>query len=274
MLVMKRTIWAIAVLCLIGFAWSAWDQAQLERDLCHGFSPLDYYPEGDPPDVPFRNRNAISEFQYFLDNSGWTTNQLIEGLMAAATNNMTPANWSNADCRNIAGTAMWKLSEINHPSVTNFFRWYNDVDETRRYKLTAVTAMFRYTNLEPSVMGYLRTLCVRTNIYDRAAGEILYPLFETLDTMPDDFKPAATNRVAQYLYFASHHVTDSQGEHDFELCRFLPAYSNSIQRLELMRYVAVSATNVWERAHASNVVYELSSIPTNQLNDVSWITQE
>ena len=91
--------------------------------------------------------------------------------------------------------------------------------------------------------------------------------------MPDAMKPAATNRVAQYMYFAIHYVTDSQGWQDIELSRFIPAYSNSIQRLQLMQYVASSATNAWERSNAASVVQALSSIPTNQLNDVSWITE-
>ena len=98
-------------------------------------------------------------------------------------------------------------------------------------------------------------------------------MFETLSTMPDDLKPAATNRVAQYMYFAIHHVTDSQGWQDRELANFIPAYSNSLQRLSLMRYVSTSATNDWERANAAQVVQRLESLPTNQLNDVSWIAE-
>ena len=86
-------------------------------------------------------------------------------------------------------------------------------------------------------------------------------------------KPAATNRVARYMYFAIHHVTDSQGWQDRELATFIPAYSNSVQRLDLMRYVSTSATNSWERANASNVVERLSSMPSNQLNNVGWIAE-
>ena len=98
-------------------------------------------------------------------------------------------------------------------------------------------------------------------------------MFETLSTMPNELKPAATNRVAQYMYFAIGHVTDSQGWQDIELSRFVPAYSNSLQRLSLMRYVSTSATNDWERANAAQVVQRLESMPTNQLNDVSWIAE-
>ncbi|MBQ2630649.1 MAG: hypothetical protein IJG13_13325 [Kiritimatiellae bacterium] len=98
-------------------------------------------------------------------------------------------------------------------------------------------------------------------------------MFETLSTMSDELKPAATNRVAQFMYFAVRHVTDSQGLQDIELSRFIPAYSNSWQRLSLMRYVSTSATNDWERSNAAQIVQRLESMPTNQLNDVSWIEQ-
>lgn len=40
-----------------------------------------------------------------------------------------------------------------------------------------------------------------------------------------------------------------------------------------MRYVSVSATNDWERSNAAQVVQRLESIPTNQLNDISWIAE-
>ena len=103
---------------------------------------------------------------------------------------------------------------------------------------------------------------------------VMRDMFETLSTMPDGLKPAATNRVAQYMYFAIHHATDTQGWQDRELASFIPAYSNSIQRLSLMRYVSTSATNAWERSNAAEVVQRLESIPTNQLNDISWIAED
>ena len=123
------------------------------------------------------------------------------------------------------------------------------------------------------VLSYMRSLCVRTNVYCKVETSVMLDMFETLSTMPDDLKPAATNRVAQYMYFAIHHVTDSQGWQDRELANFIPAYSNSLQRLSLMRYVSTSATNDWERANAAQVVQRLESLPTNQLNDVSWIAE-
>ena len=99
-------------------------------------------------------------------------------------------------------------------------------------------------------------------------------MFKTLSTMPDELKPAATNRVAKYMYFAIWHVTDTQGWQDCELSKFIPSYSNSLQRLSAMQYVSVSATNAWERSNASQIVQRLESLPANQLNDISWITVE
>lgn len=222
--------------------------------------------------MPLRERDALLEFSGFLSNSGWTTNQFIEGLIYAVTNNLSEANWLDKDRQTVAGMAMGVLSEINNPAVTNFFRQVNDTG-IRRFWGRAIVGMIPYTNLEPEVLAYMRTLCVRTNIYDRAATSVMMDMYETLETMPDALKPAATNRVAQYMYFAIHHVTDGQGWQDRELSQFLPAYSNSVQRLDLMRYVATTATNTWERANAERVVQELSSLPTNRLNDIRWITE-
>ena len=192
--------------------------------------------------------------------------------MLAFTNNATSAKWGIERDMDIAGTAGWMLSEINLPAVTNFFRLCNDEDSIT-FKGVTIPGMFPYTNLEPEVMLYMKTLCIRTNIYDSVATMVMHDMFETLETMQDVLKPAATNRVAQYMYFAIHHVTDSQGWQDEKLSNFIPAYSNSIQRLNLMSYVASSATNAWERSNAIAVVQMLSSLPTNQLNDVSWIAE-
>ena len=250
-----------------------WDQKRLEWLLYYNCTPEDYDPD-DLPDVPLRYRDALGErvFRTFMERSGWTTNQVVEGLICAFTNNITDEAWSSEKRRCIAGRAVWKLGEINLPAVTNFFYEFNRGDVARG-KTATFASMFKYTNLEPEIMSYMRTLCVQTNIYDHVADRVMHNMFETLKTMPDAMKPAATNRVARYMYFAIHHVTDSQGWQDRELATFIPAYSNSVQRLDLMRYVSTSATNSWERANASNVVERLSSMPSNQLNNVGWIAE-
>jgi hypothetical protein len=274
---MKNRKWFLLIVTIIvscGILLNAedtWGQADLE-DWLDGIIIPDYYPDGEPAYVPYRYRDSLPEFQEFFVKSGWTTNQFVEGLIFAVTNNIVGENWNDETKRRVSKRAVWKLGEINMPAVTNFFRRLND-DDAVNCKITAIPQMFHYTNLEPEVLGYMRSMCVRTNLYDRLAIKVVLTMFETLSTMPDTMKPAATNRVAQYMYFAIHHVTDSQGWQDIELSRFIPAYSNSIQRLQLMQYVANSATNTWERSNAASVVQVLSSIPTNQLNDVSWITE-
>ena len=248
-------------------------QERLERWL-YGIEPDDDPGDNEPPYVPHRNRDALTEFRAFFEGSGWTTNQFIEGLVLAVTNNLGLANSGDWAKQRTVNRAMWKLSEINHPAVTNFFRAYIDDEEnTPTFAKGAISAMIYYTNLEPDVLSYMRSLCVRTNIYCKAECNVMLDMFETLSTMPDELKPAATNRVAQYMYFAIGHVTDSQGWQDIELSRFIPAYSNSIQRRAAMKYVASTIANPRTRALAQQQVDRLSAIPTNQLNDVSWIAE-
>ena len=271
---MKKAIALILVSALTGVLWadpSWWTQERFEKRL-YGICPPDYFPDGDPPDVPLRNRDALAEYRNFLLESGWTTNQFVDALILAFTNNITASNGTNEYKHDIACSAIWKLSEINLPVVTNFLRMCND-DDSIKCKNTTIPAMFTYTNLEPEIMSYMKTLCVRTNVYDKIAPEVMLNMFDTLETMPDELKPAATNRVAQYMYFAIHHVTDSQGWQDRELANFIPAYSNSVQRLALMSYVAATATNAWEQSNAAAVVQSLSALPTNQLNNISWIEE-
>ena len=274
----KRTIipltTAVVVVFLLFDAIAEWDQAELEEILCYGCPPADVVPDVPRPKIPRRYRNSLPEFQGFISMSGWTTNQFIEGLICAITNNVKDENWSDELKRRTASRAVWKLGEIDDPAVTNFCYWFNSENDTDRLNTTTIPAVFRRTNLEPEVLSYLRTLCIRTNIYSKVEYIVMRDMFETLSTMPDDLKPAATNRVARYMYFAIHHATDTQGWQDRELASFIPAYSNSIQRLSAMRYVSASATNAWERSNAAEIVQRLESIPANQLNDISWITED
>ena len=159
----------IAVAVLIGMTLTSYGMSameELEFACGHDFIPKDNYmnDELNMPDVPLRSKNALVEFQGFISRHGWTTNQLVESLMFIMTNNMTEANWADADKRRAAGVAAWQLSEINLPAVTNFFRQCNCIDTTRLKRYT-IAGMFPYTNLEPEVLDYMRTLCVRTNIY-------------------------------------------------------------------------------------------------------------
>lgn len=259
------------------FVWadeSPYGQEFLEDCLYHTV-PDDYFPNGEPPYIPHRYRDALPKYKVFFERSGWTTNQFIEGLIFAVTNNLGAAKSGDKDKLRIAGRAIWKLSEINDPAVTNFFRYFNDTDDSSLFKPDTVPAMFRYTNLEPGVMSYMRSLCVRTNVYSGISFGVAYDLCETLDTLPIEFKNASvTNRVAKYIYFAIHNVASRIIPQDRLLAGFLPAYSNSIQRLDAMQYVQSTTTNVKIRILAQQEVDRLSAIPTNQLNDISWIAED
>ena len=90
-------------------------QSELEYILGEGFEPQDYFPDGEPPYVPLRFRNSLPEFQRFIGRNGWTTNQFLEGMMRAMTNNATEANWADRHKREVAEVAAWKLGEINDP---------------------------------------------------------------------------------------------------------------------------------------------------------------
>ena len=250
----------------------AWSQEKFEESIT-GFEPDDNFPDGEPPYVPLRERNALPEFQWVFSQSGWTTNQLIEALALAVTNNLSDEVLNDLERRRVPGNAMWKLSEINHPAVTNFFRTLNEIGNPRLGP-TPISAPFRYTNLEPEVLAYMRTLCVRTNIYERAVDGVLFDMLETLDTMPLEFKPAATNRVAKFIYYSVRHTTRSMLYQDKRLAGLVPAYSNSAQRLDAMRYVAATATNRGQRTHAQMEADRLSEPPADQLNDLPWIAEE
>jgi hypothetical protein len=80
--------------------------------------------------------------------------------------------------------------------------------------------------------------------------------------------------IANYLYFSICHTTRQVVRQDRKLAFFLSAYSNSIQRLDAMRYVQSTTTNLRTRVLAQQEVDRLSAIPTNQLNDISWIAED
>ncbi len=247
-------------------------QARLETRLTNMIVD-DYFPDGEPSYVPFRNRDALQEFGSFLSENNWTTNQLIEGLILVVTNNLVEGNWTDPEKQRMAGMAIWKLTEINHPSVTNFFYHFNETDRTQRFKRETIPAMIHFTNVEPNVLSYLRSKCTDTNIYDHVALSVADALLEALHTMPSEFKLESTNRIARYMYYSLHYMTKSMLWQDRELAKLIPLYSNSVQRLELMNYVIENTTNAVLRNRVQIEAERLSAIPTNQLNDVSWITE-
>ena len=108
----------------------------------------------------------------------------------------------------------------------------------------------------------LGTLVRRRRVFD---------MLETLQTMPSELQPAATNRLARYMYYTIRHATRAMAFQDCELAKLIPPYSNSVQRLDAMQYVESTATNELQRVRARMEIDRLLALPTNQLNDVSWI---
>ena len=226
----------------------------------------------EPPDVPLRYRNSLKEYESFIREQGCTTNEFVQALMLAATNGAYSLEWSESEKNTIAARALNVLGEMDRPDVTNFVRIVN-ADGKQHFRYVDFFTPFIHTNLEPEIMEYMRSQCVRTNLYESLAYDVVHYMLETLSTMPPALQPAATNRVAQYLYFAIGHTTGDQSWQDEELIKLVPAYSNSQQRLSLMQYVAATATNTYERTYAQRAVQALTAAPTNTLNNIPWIAQ-
>lgn len=101
---------------------TTWDQAGLEKIVCYNCY-YDDNPPDPPPYVPLRNRDALTDFRLFIERSGWSTNRFVEGLVKIEHGERTGAHqWEGWEEKLATGNADWKLSEINHPAVTNYFR--------------------------------------------------------------------------------------------------------------------------------------------------------
>ena len=246
--------------------------AQVERLLAYEIIQDDFTDEEESEDVPLRYRNSLKEYGHFIREQGCTTNEFVQALMLAATNSAYSTEWTEKEKRKIASGALIALSEMDRPDVTNFVRIVN-ADGRQHFRCVDFSTPFIHTNLEPEVLDYMRTQCVRTNLYEDLGFGIMLDMLETLRTMPLELQPAATNRVAQYFYFSLGHTTVDQAWQDRELIKFLPDYSNSLQRLSMMQYVAATATNAYHRTYAQEAVQILSSQPTNTLNNIPWIAQ-
>ena len=246
--------------------------AEVERVLEGKIIQDDFVNEEEPVDVPLRYRDSLKEYGYFIREQGCTTNEFVQALMLAATNGAYSLEWAEDQKDTIAARALIALRTMDRPDATNFVRIVN-ADGRTHFRYVDFTAPFIHTNLEPEVLDYMRTQCVRTNLYENLAFSVMLDMLETLSTMPPELQPAATNRVAQYFYFSLGHTPARQGVQDRTLIKLIPAYSNSLQRLSLMQYVAATATNTYERTYAQRAVQALSAAPTNTLNNIPWIAQ-
>ena len=270
---MKKPLVCVTLILTTLFAFTAMPPpADVERVLEGKIIEDNFTNEEPPPYIPLRHRNSLAEYDFFIREQGCTTNEFVQALMLAATNGTYSLEWTEGQKNTIAARALNVLGEMNRPDVTNFVRIVN-ADGKQHFRHVDFFTPFIHTNLEPEIMDYMRTQCVRTNLYERLAYDVVYYMLETLSTMPPVLQPAATNRVAQYIYFTIGHIVDDQNFQDQELIKLIPAYSNSLQRLSMMRYVAATATNTYERTYAQNAVQILSAAPTNTLNNLSWIEE-
>lgn len=273
-IIMKvKNIACILFVIVVGVAYSALPpQEDLERVLEGKIIQDNFMDEDIPPDIPLRYRNSLREYEFFIRKHGCTTNEFVQALMIAATNGAYSLEWTEDQKNTIAARALTALSEMNRPDVTNFVRIVN-ADGRKHFRYMDFSTPFIYTNLEPEVLDYMRTQCVRTNLYQKLASYVMDDMIETLSTMPPGLQPAATNRVAQYFYFSIGNASWGNAVQNEIFMEFMPSYSNSLQRLSMMRHVAATATNKNDRVYAQDVVKLLSSQPTNTLHNLSWLVQ-
>jgi len=269
-----KTILVLILGFLIGssFAEEAWSTERLASFLrgSSRFIESDYDETDALDDMPGRMRDALPLFCDVFRESGWTTNELVDALIVVVSNGLQAANLQDPDKRRSAVVAMRQLADINHPAVTNFFSCivYEDLHGMEKI---AIPGLFRYTNLESNVVARLYDLCICTNRYDEAASIVAWDLLDCLATVPEAERDAAKIRVAKYMYYSMRHISSSQTWQDEELAKLIPSYSNSVQRLDQVRFFIHNSTNVYEQSKALVQYNRLSAFPTNSLNDVSWI---
>ena len=136
-----------------------------------------------------------------------------------------------------------------------------------------VPSLFKYTQLEPDVMPRLWNFSTQTNRFDSVAPIVAWNLLDCLSSMLESGRPAAKQRVARFMYRTMRQVTASQTWQDEQLAKLIPAYSNSLQRLEGLRYLKDHSVRTYEREKATQEFIRLNAIPTNMLNDVQWISE-
>ena len=271
---MKKTLTMVVALSVAGtcFGERTWTQERLEKQALFQATRIDdgIFDAENIVDIPTWRLDALAENRDFIEKGGWTTNQLIDAFIAAVSNRVS--DLSSGQNRAIATIAFYSLSKINHPRARSYLLMMctNSVADIVH---AGVTGVFRYSQYEPEIFDYLRKLCVMTNRYAGVVGGVALDLEECLKGVRPDKCQAATNRVAKYDYFVLWHATAHLGVVDSQLAEFIPAYSNSIQRLNAMRYVANTATNRDQAVWATNQVNRLSALPTNQLNNVSWLEE-
>lgn len=242
------------------------------------FGVDDLEREDLPRYVPWRERDGLAKYQHFIPRKGWTTNRFVNALIFLATNNLAVNRWRDDRCSRVAAVSLGTLAEIDCQQAQSFVRQIctNAVplnfEGSSRFIACTLPGVFCRTNFEPEVFDYLRQVCVLTNRYEECSVAMTYHLKSTLCGIPLSWRSDATTNLCRYIYFVIHNVSYGPLSQDHELVNLLPAYSNSIQRIRALEYIANSNTNESRRVKAQRKLDSLLRIPTNELNDLSWIT--
>ena len=269
---MKVTM--ILLLCLMSLlvhASGGWSIQRLETLLCRSerFVESDH-DEADSDEGRSWDRDGIPLFRDVLEEGGWSTNQLVCGLVSIASNGLQSTGWDVPERRKATVVAVELLADINHPDVTNYFHTLVG-DDLHGLESVVLPAMFSHTNLEPEVFESLYRSCAHTNFYDRAAPSVAMELLDVLGRLPASAREAAKVRVARFLHFSMRQVTTSQTWQDEQLAKLIPDYSNSVERLEQVRYLMGHSARDYERNRAAAQFRRLSAIPANSLIRVPWL---
>ena len=96
-------------------------------------------------------------------------------------------------------------------------------------------------------------------------------LLDGLGNVPVEDREDAKVRVAKFMYQSMRQVTSSQTWQDEELARLIPSYSNSVERLEQLRYLKLHSSRQYEREKAAAEFERLHLMPSNTLTSVPWI---
>lgn len=271
---MRVVLMVLTAMISVASSAETGDLSRFESFLCNSgrFFESDYDDE-DAQDIPNRSLDAVPLFQDVMEANGWSTNDLVSSLIHVVSNGLVSSNWESAEAKRSVAVAIRQLSNINHPAVTNYFSSIVSSDLHGLEKIV-IPGLFKYTYLEQEVMDRLQALCVQTNRYDRAAAIVAWDLLDCLSSMPDSERETAKLRVARYMYFSMRQVTSSQTWQDEKLAELIPSYSNSVERLNQMRYLMLHSERSYERERATIQFNRLSAMPTNALNNVQWINSE
>lgn len=270
---MRFLILMLGVIVLGNVSAELWTIERLESFLRNSsrFVESDYDEDAED-DIPNRRRDAIPLFADVMSENGWTTNDLVTALTQVVSNGIIASNWESVDKRIAVAMSVRQLSDIDHPAVTNYFAGIitNDLHGLEK---VIVPSMFKYTQLEPCVIENLWEFSAQTNRYDKVASIVVWDLLECISSMDEANRPAAKMRVAKFLYHSMRQVTESQTWQDEQLAKLIPAYSNSVERLDQVRYLKEHSTRIYERDKATQELDRLSAMPTNMLNSVPWILE-